>query len=106
MLAGGKDLFADLEVQMVGSAVVDHFDFFVSEESFHAPVGLGNIELVRLGTRQFVIRFAQRNHLNETGAPRGFDVCRSDETGPNNACLDRFHGSPHGGDFGPTLFLL
>src|SRR2546427_7197716 len=91
MLAGGNDLFADLEVQMVGRAIVDHLDFLVGQEIFNAPVGLRDVQFVSFGRGQFIIRLAKRNHLDKAKPSSGLDMCRPNETGSDNACFYGFH---------------
>src|SRR5882724_11910787 len=93
MLAGRNDLFADLEVQVVGRTVVDDLDFLVGQKIFNAAVGLGDVQFVSFGPGQFIIRLAKRDHLNEPEPSSGLDVCRTDETSANNACFYSFHSA-------------
>ena len=45
MFARRHDLLADLEMHVVGRAVVDDLDFLVGEERVHAAVGFRDVEL-------------------------------------------------------------
>src|SRR6266403_2963712 len=93
MLAGANDLFADLEVQMVGGAIVDDLDFLVGQKILNTAVGYWNVQFISLGPRQFIIRLAKGDHLDEAESSSSLHMCGADETGSDNSCFDSFHSS-------------
>src|SRR5205823_5918244 len=104
-------LFANLEVQMVGRAIVDDLDFLIGQKILNTAVGLRNVQFVGFGLGQFIIRLAKRNHLNEAKPSSRLDVCRADESGADNACFYSFHlvftgQTPPWSNLFPSLMLL
>jgi len=65
LAAGRDDLLADLKMQMVGRAIVDHPDVRVGQKGLYAPVRLGDAQLGRLGGREGFVCLAQRVHFHK-----------------------------------------
>ncbi len=92
MLARRDDLFVDLEMEMVGRAIVHHLNLRIGQQLVVIAVSLRNREHRRLRRREFLPPLRHGDDVDKTQSPERLDVRGADETCADDAGFDFGHG--------------